>query len=249
MRDLKGNSNINETSNNSLFKERKQQRTHSKNAEMAFNNNGGQQQNMEVINMISYIEQTRKTLKKLENTTRYQSDPIGHVINLSKKSFTKGIFQLLNKNINFTPTPKVYNKDKLNKELESFYRLLKLKANFKDNGNTTVTTEQQIFKPQTKEKWTPNKNHHNVLIYIEATQTELEKEQTTMKEKPYNNLTKNERTSMKELSEREDIIITKADKGGAAVFVDVKDYIKEAEQQLNNTKITENFKETSQQQT
>ena len=56
-----------------------------------------------------------------------------------------------------------------------------------------------------------------------------------MKEKPYNNLTKSKRTSMKELSEREDVIITKADKGGAVVIVDVKDYIKEAERQLNNT--------------
>ena len=74
-----------------------------------------------------------------------------------------------------------------------------------------------------------------MLTYIEATQRELEKEQTKMKEKPYNNLTINERTSMKELSEREDIIITKADRGGAVVIVDVKDYIKEAERQLNNT--------------
>ena len=38
-----------------------------------------------------------------------------------------------------------------------------------------------------------------------------------MKEKPYNNLTKSEMTSMNELSERGDIIITKADKGGAIV--------------------------------
>ena len=56
-----------------------------------------------------------------------------------------------------------------------------------------------------------------------------------MKEKPCNNLTKTERTSMKELSEREDIVITKADKGGAVNIVDVRDYIKEAERQLNNT--------------
>ena len=41
---------------------------------------------------------------------------------------------------------------------------------------------------------------------------------------------------MKELSEREDIIITKAHKGGAVVIVGVKDYIKETEWQLNNTK-------------
>ena len=75
-----------------------------------------------------------------------------------------------------------------------------------------------------------------MLTYIEATQRELEKELKKMKEKPYNNLTKSERTSMKELSERVDIIITKADKGGAVVIVDVKDYIKQAERQLNNTK-------------
>ena len=75
-----------------------------------------------------------------------------------------------------------------------------------------------------------------MLTYIEATQRKLEKELKKMKEKPYNNLTKSERTSMKELSERVDIIITKADKGGAVVIVDVKDYIKQAERQLNNTK-------------
>ena len=71
MRDLKDNSNINETNNNPSFKEPKQQSTHSKNAEVASNNNGGQQQNMEIINMISYIEQTMKTLKTLENSWKY----------------------------------------------------------------------------------------------------------------------------------------------------------------------------------
>ena len=75
-----------------------------------------------------------------------------------------------------------------------------------------------------------------MLTYIEATQRELEKELKKMKEKPYNNLTKSERTSMKELSERVGIIITKAEKGGAVVIVDVKDYIKQAERQINNTK-------------
>ena len=58
-----------------------------------------------------------------------------------------------------------------------------------------------------------------MLTYIEATQKELEKEKRKMKEKPYSNLTKNERTSMKELSEQEDIVITKANKSGAVVIV------------------------------
>ena len=49
-----------------------------------------------------------------------------------------------------------------------------------------------------------NKNYQTALIYIEATQRELGKEQTKMKEKPYNNLTKNEMTSIKELCKQED---------------------------------------------
>ena len=43
---------------------------------------------MEIISMTSYIKQTMKIKniwRALEKTTRYQSDPIGHVINLSKK--------------------------------------------------------------------------------------------------------------------------------------------------------------------
>ena len=39
---------------------------------------------------------------------------------------------------------------------------------------------------------------------------------------------------MKELSDHTDIIITKADKGGAVVIMNVKDYINEAHRQLNN---------------
>ena len=163
---------------------------------MASNNNGGQQQNMEVINMISYIEQTMKTLKNFGEQLKIQLDTnliqIGHVINVSKMTFTKGIFQILNKNLNFISTPKVYNKHKLNKELESFYRLLEPKAYFKDNENTYF----KIFKSQKKEKQTPNKSHYAALTYIEVTQRELGKEHTKMKEKPYNNLTKSKRTTM-----------------------------------------------------
>ena len=61
-------------------------------------------------------------------------------------------FQFLNKNLNFIATPKEYNKHKLNEELESLYILLKLKAHFRANENNILTTEEQIFKLQVKEK-------------------------------------------------------------------------------------------------
>ena len=51
---------------------------------------------------------------------------------------------------------------------------------------------------------------------------------------------------MKELSEQEDFVITKADKVVAIVIVAVKDYIKETEWQQNNKKITENFQKIQQ---
>ena len=41
---------------------------------------------------------------------------------------------------------------------------------------------------------------------------------------------------MQELQFRKDIGITDADKGGAVVILDVEDYVKEAEKQLNNNK-------------
>ena len=133
---------------------------------------------MEMINMIRYIEQTMKTFKnfgeQLKNRTRHQSDPKGHAINLSKKTFTKTIFQLLNKNLNFILTPKVYYKSKLNQELEYFYRLLKLKAYFKHKENK-LTIEELMLIPQKREKWTPNK-------YYQATQRELEKKKKTKKQ-------------------------------------------------------------------
>ena len=52
----------------------------------------------------------------------------------------------------------------------------------------------------------------------------------TMCNKGYNNLSKGERIAMKVLSDHTDIIITKADKGGAVVVMDVKDYINESHQ-------------------
>ena len=66
------------------------------------------------------IQQTIKS--KIIN----KSDPSGHVINLSKHSFSLNIFKLLNKNLNFVPTPKNYNKKQLDNDAENFFHLIKL---------------------------------------------------------------------------------------------------------------------------
>ena len=53
--------------------------------------------------------------------------------------------------------------------------------------------------------------------------------------KQLDNLTKEERNSLNTFINRDDIIILKADKGGAVVIMNTKDYIEEANRQLNNT--------------
>ena len=62
------------------------------------------------------------------------------------------------------------NKQKLHIKMESFFRLVKIKAHFKDQYHEKLNTKDQIFKPQSNKKWTPNKNHRTVETYIEATE-------------------------------------------------------------------------------
>ena len=141
----------------------------------------------------------------------------------------------MNKNLNFMPIPCIFNKNQLNKELDDFFRLIKLKAYFKDNNMYNPTREDQLFKPKTNKNWRPDKNHHNVEKYIETTKNTLEtEEQNNNKSKYYNNLTKGERKALKELANRNDIIIRKAENGVAIVTIAVEDYVKEAKHQLNN---------------
>ena len=51
-----------------------------------------------------------------------------------------------------------------------------------------------------------------------------------------NNLTKGEQKALEELSKKDDIIITNADKEGAIVVMDIDRYISEAQRQLNDEK-------------
>ena len=72
----------------------------------------------------------------------------------------------------------------------------------------------------------PKENHHTVETFAQAFQNDLLKEEENIKQIPHKNLSKKEEDALQNLSKRDDIIITKADKGGAVVIVDVDDYIK-----------------------
>ena len=165
---------------------------------------------------------------------KHQFDPPGYVINLSNFPFSIDTYKLLNKNLNFNPTKSKYNKNQLDQDLQKFYRIIKLKAFFKDTDNNYEKDEHDIFKINTK-KWTPSENHHTINTFIDLVEYDVN-EATQEETKNYRpNLTKGEKEAMKELSKREDIIITNADKGGAVVIMDINKYILECNRQLNDS--------------
>ena len=84
-----------------------------------------------------------------------------------------------------------------------------------------------MYNPTTEDQLTKG-------TYIEATKNALKTEKQNNKNQYYNNLNTGEGTAIKELEDQNDIIITKAGKGGTVVIIDVEDYAKEAEHQLKN---------------
>ena len=67
-------------------------------------------------------------------------------MNLTNKSFTKNIYKILNKNLNFVPTKEALDKKMFDKEINDSYRHIKLKAHFKDTASNQDFTEDKVLK-------------------------------------------------------------------------------------------------------
>ena len=154
-------------------------------------------------------------------------------MNLSSKVLSKAAFELLNKNLNFCPVPGEYDRLNLNTDLQRFFRRIKLRAHFDKPDPNHIPSESKLVARRYK-NWTPKFNHHSVDTFISCVTKELIKE-SKVNPIPHDNLSPKERQTLKELSSRDDIIITKADKGGVTVILDVKDYVNEANRQLQDT--------------
>ena len=175
-----------------------------------------------------------KLQRTIKTSLKQRHDPDGCVINLSKHSFSKDTYKLLNKNLSFIPTPGIYSKSKLNDDLQNFYHLIKLKAYFKDTESTTKKDENTIFIPEKQKPWTPSQNHHSIETFIDLVQHDINDPKILNTKRPKDNLTKGEQKALEELSKRDDIIIRNADKGGAIVIMDIDRYISKAQCQLND---------------
>ena len=152
-------------------------------------------------------------------------------MNLSTKNFSKPEFKVLGYNLNFIPTPDKINKKELAQDMKKFGRRIKLRDHFGD-----TLSEKPIFK--TTSTWEPGDNHHTVKTFLEdfsrRVKNGLSSPTPPGTTRTRKNISKPEQAALDSLKSMDDIIIPKADKGGAVVVQDVKSYIKEAERQLRD---------------
>ena len=127
--------------------------------------------------------------------------------------FTKGQYDLINKNLNFCSTPAHYNESILKNNLECFNKKIKLKAFFHEKSEqiqeAEATSKESIIKSKTN--WEPKKNHHTAETFSEAANKDV------VERFSYKN-------AIEHFSERNDLIITKADKEEETITLNLKDY-------------------------
>ena len=156
-------------------------------------------------------------------------------MNISGKPLSECARSILSKGLNFCPTPTNLNKQKTLQELDDLQRNLSLKVHFHNENKLN----NQIYIPSTLEKIAKKRNKHpfqpphenSVLAYTDAIKDEII--HCKRKNIPYN-VTKEELEAINNLASRTDIVIKRADKGGAVVVCSSEWYRAEALRQLND---------------
>ena len=101
-----------------------------------------------------------------------------------------------------------------------------LKEGNETNKNNNTTSDIPNIKPRSN--WESQKDHHTINTFIEAVVNDIEEILEQNHTLPRNNISKAEKTIINEFSKRDDLVFTKADKGGATVILHVENYIEKA---------------------
>ena len=173
--------------------------------------------------------------RKIEESIRFKSDLEGNAVNLTAFLSQKVNVKLLNKNLDFTPTLKVYNKNKLDSNLNNLSRLIKLiiKHNSKTQLVRILTAKKITFKAHKNKEWVQDKNHYILMPLLKLLKEIL----YVLK---FSNLNNHIQTSMK-VKEKQLKNYSKGKISSSLTMVKEdllslwtqKKIIKEAEQQLN----------------
>ena len=160
------------------------------------------------------------------------------VINLPGKNLSEPEISILSKGLNFCPTPKEMKKEQFFKEMDNFQRNLSLKLFFNKETESNInppppyqsTTLEKIIRQRNPKPFEPPRENC-VVTFTDAIKDDIERSKQ-VRNKP--NVTKTEFEAINKLSKCNDIVIKKADKGGATVVVSSDWYREEGLRQLSN---------------
>lgn len=146
--------------------------------------------------------------------------------------------QVLGKGLKFIPTPRHVSEDDILLDLDRFYRRVRLHAHF-NNPNKSIHDGQPDEDPYSKYQrktsdWTPLTSPAGVEHFIERCREEVKLISLNTRPKK-SNFTPEEQKALKNIKQREDVIVKPADKGGAVVAWRKDLYVAEADRQLSDT--------------
>ena len=102
--------------------------------------------------------------RTIESTERFREDPFGHVINYSKKSFSKPEYKLLGYNLNYIPTPNNIDKKEIAQDIKNFGRRVKLRDHF---GVSTMDKPAFKYTDKFKFKYTTPTEVYEQIIQLD----------------------------------------------------------------------------------
>ena len=156
---------------------------------------------------------------------------------MSSKPLTKPQIDLLKLGLKFTPTPKA-NHTELETDVKTFCRKLRPNERFykdddTDNSDTEDSDEENDTLVRNKSNYNPNPNRNIMLDNCISTLSKVASQQPETHQQK-SNLTKQQQKALKELQGNEQIIIKKADKGGAICIMDKSFYVEKITEMLND---------------
>ena len=164
---------------------------------------------------------------------KHQRTTLSNAINLSSRNITIAEETLLNRGLSFCPTSKL-DEDKLCQSTENVCRKVCL-AEYFDNSNSDNLQSHHTAHKSTM--WTPPAGRNLCIdTFVNHVRGHLNTFIKSKKNLNFHNLPTEEKKTLNNLMTDREIVIRKADKGGAITILNQEDYKEEILTQLNNNK-------------
>ena len=204
------------------------------------------------FSLLSHSDEKKDSSTKIieASSNRHQVSQVVH--NISNSQLSSLEMAVLEKGLNFCPSTKELDTEKLMDDVFSYCRNIRLKHHFaSQNTNTEATPPPEESVVSDEERCEMKSKYRNPYFcvssnitppalekYIASTKSDIRK-LAKQPNKVSSNSSSSERMTLDSLKKRKDIIITKADKGGKVVVMDKERYIKNCQTQLDDKEFYE----------